>query len=253
MRIVALILAAVTFLHCSSDSLARPSYTVAVGYPSPPFAYTDNAGTLAGFDVDMANALCAQMKARCAIVPMRFDDIIPALVSGGVDFALANMAMTEERARLIHFSESYHSSHAVFVEHVGAAAPIDLHNLNGKRIGVLKGTVHEQYLQETYAGIVVPHVSPTLDELFLDLENDKVDLILIDSVAASAFLRTPSGVEMEEVGQPLVAGALGAPSHIGISPKRPELAQKLNNALNALRCNGNYGRITRKYFNTIFN
>ncbi len=253
MRIVAIILAAVFFLHCTPDSLASPSYTVAVGYPSPPFAYTDNAGALAGFDVDMADALCTQMKAQCTILPMRFDDIIPTLVSGGVDFALANMAMTEERARLIHFSESYHSSHAVFVEHVGAAAPIDLHNLNGKRIGVLKGTVHEQYLKETYAGIVVPHVSPTLDELFLDLENDKVDLILIDSVAASAFLRTPSGVEMEEVGQPLVAGALGAPSHIGISPKRPELAQKLNNVLNALRCNGNYGRITRKYFNTIFN
>lgn len=149
---------------------------------------------------------------------MRFDDIIPALTKGTADFALANMVITRERAGLVHFSDSYHSSHSVFVERIGAAPPLDLHQLEGKRIAAQSGTIQEQHLKKTYNGIAAIQSFPTLNELFAALDQGKTDLILIDNISAQQYLNTPERVEMELVGEPLTSGIMG-PLPISLFPK----------------------------------
>ncbi|MDO3384861.1 transporter substrate-binding domain-containing protein, partial [Gilvimarinus sp. SDUM040013] len=75
-----------------------------------PFNMVDSSGELIGFDVEIAKALCAQMKADCEIVAQDWDGIIPGLRARKYDAIVASMSITEERMRVVDFSEKYYSN-----------------------------------------------------------------------------------------------------------------------------------------------
>jgi polar amino acid transport system substrate-binding protein len=68
---------------------AEPLKVAFAAEPYPPFTEADASGKWHGFEVDIADALCAQMKAECVHTPVAWDGIIPALTSGQVDMIVA--------------------------------------------------------------------------------------------------------------------------------------------------------------------
>ena len=86
------------FASFSTSALAQSApLRVAVDAPYPPFAYYDENKALTGFDVDIATALCIEMKRECEIKAVDFDQMIPDIVAGKLDLAVAGMAATEHR------------------------------------------------------------------------------------------------------------------------------------------------------------
>lgn len=81
----------------------------------PPFNYTGADGVLVGFDVEIGNALCAQMKVECEWGTQEWDGMIPGLVAGKYDAIIAIMSITEERLERISFSRSYYNTPSTVV------------------------------------------------------------------------------------------------------------------------------------------
>jgi polar amino acid transport system substrate-binding protein len=87
-------LAAATLLGMAQLASAEDTIRIATEGAYPPFNYVESDGSLKGLDVDMANALCAEMKAKCTIVAQDWDGIIPGLLAKKYDAIIASMSIT---------------------------------------------------------------------------------------------------------------------------------------------------------------
>ncbi len=215
----------------------------------PPFSEVGTDGKLKGFDIDMAMAFCAEMKAECTLVSQEWDGMIPALQARKFDAIIASMAITEERKQVVNFTDKYYNTPARMVGRAGAGADISPAALKGKKIGVQRTTIHDRYLTAFYKGSEIVRYAKQ-DEVFLDLAAGRIDATLCDSVAADlGFLKKPAGKGFAFIG-PVIddTSFFGIGSGIAVRKADTALQQKFNAAIQATRANGVYKKIQDKYF-----
>ena len=208
----------------------------------PPFNYLDESGELTGFDVDIALALCAQMQAECEFVAQEWDGIIPALLEKKYDAIVASMSITDERKRVVSFTDKYYSNQVRFVAAKGGG--FDPAFLSGKNIGAQRGTIAASWLEEN-AGAAQVTLYDTQASVFLDLAGGQLDAVFGDGLMLYEWLQTEAGGEYQMVGD-----AHSVDEGIGIAVRKEddELRKRLNAAIAAILADGTYARINAKYF-----
>lgn len=246
--IYCLALAATFFIVASPAMAKNKPLLIAVDSPYPPFAYEDEAGNLAGFDVDIANALCKAMERECEVKIVEFENIIPSIVAGEVDLGLAGMGATDERKKYVDFTDRYFRSHSIFIEKPDAVKEISIEALKDKRIGTQSGTIQEKYLLETYGDIATIIAEIGYEEVFDALQNNKSDIILVDGLSGYEYLKSEKGKGLETIGDPIHSSTILDASCIAVSKNNPKLREEVNKAIQTIRQNGEYDKINRKYF-----
>ena len=222
----------------------------------PPFNTVDTSGAVQGFDIDIANALCEEMKAKCTWVKQEWDGMIPALLSRKFDAISASMSITEERKKRVDFTDKYYSTPLGLVSKKGSGLVPELDVLKGKRIGVQRGTVADTFATRFWAeqGITVVRYARQ-EEAYLDLSAGRIDAAWADAlVADGGFLKQPAGADYEFGGglyhgrNADEKGVIGEGVGIAVRKQDAELKQKLDKALAAIRANGKYDELRKKYF-----
>ena len=220
---------------------------VALSGPYEPFLFIDDSGEPGGFDLDIALALCAELGGECRFVNERFGAIIPALVNGEYDFAVAGFSVTAEREQLVDFTRRYFISYSVFIGAPGKVEGVAPEQLAGKRLGTQQGSVQADYLRQSYPASKLI-LAGTFAELTAMLRSGEIDLALVEGLPAYAFLKSPAGRDFETVGDPLGDGALSAQASIAVNKRNKGLKEELDRALERVYASGEYERINRKYF-----
>ncbi|MBL8521096.1 MAG: ABC transporter substrate-binding protein [Betaproteobacteria bacterium] len=215
----------------------------------PPFSEAKAGGKVEGFDIDIANALCEQMKAQCSFVQLDFDALIPALTAKKIDAIIASMSITEERLKQIDFSDKYYHTPTRLVIKTGSAITPTPDGLKGKKLGVQRGTTHDKFVSVTFAQSDIQRYANQEDS-FKDLAAGKLDAVLVDTVNASwGFFKTPAGKGFSFAGQVyLDPKFFGYGAGVGVRKADAELRAKFNEAIAAIRKDGTYKKINDKYF-----
>ena len=209
-----------------------------------PFNMVDAEGNLIGFDVDIANALCEQMKADCEIVAQDWDGIIPGLRARKYDAIIASMSITKERLRVVDFSEKYYSNVLAFVAPKGKALETSKEGLKGLTIGAQRATIAGQRLEDVYDDVVNVKLYDTQDNAYLDLNSGRLDAILSDKFPAYDWLRSDDGKGFEFKG-----ADIDIDDKIAIAVRQGDkLKDELSAAIKAIVENGKYEEINQKYF-----
>ncbi|MBM7036830.1 ABC transporter substrate-binding protein [Vibrio sp. 188UL20-2] len=216
----------------------------------PPFSKTEADGSLSGFDVDMANALCVEMDVQCKIVPQDWDGIIPSLLARKYDAIIAAMSITEERKQKVDFTGKYAQIPNQFIAKKGADIEFTAAGLKDVKIGVQRATTHDKYLTDNYGDSVEIVRYGSFDEAYLDLGNGRIAAVLGDAAALEeGVLMGKDGDMYEFVGPSLTDPKwFGEGMGIALRKQDKDLTEKLDAAILSLREKGIYQEIAAKYF-----
>ena len=215
----------------------------------PPFSELGTDGKIKGFDIDIANALCAQMKAQCTLVQQEFDGMIASLQAKKIDAIIASMSITDERKKVVEFSDKYYHTPARFVARKSAALSATATGMKGKRIGVQRTTIYDRFATDTFKESEIVR-NTKQDDVFLDLTSGRVDAVLVDQVAASqGFLTLPGAKDFAFFGPVYIEPKyFGYGVGIGLRKADTGLRNEFNDAIKTIRANGIYKTINDKYF-----
>ena len=239
------LLASATFVSAQETKKIK----IGVEGAYPPFSQIGTDGKLKGFDIDIANALCEQMKAQCTLVQQEFDGMIPSLQAKKIDAVIASMSSTDERKKVVEFSDKYYHTPARFVAKKSAALTATQAGLKGKRIGVQRTTVHDRFATDTFKESEIVRYAKQ-DDAFLDLLSGRLDAVLVDQVAASlGFLPLPAAKDFAFFGPVYIEPKyFGYGAGVALRKTDTALRDEFNAAIKAIRANGVYKKINDKYF-----
>ncbi|WP_371856255.1 ABC transporter substrate-binding protein [Pseudomonas sp. Irchel 3E20] len=244
----ALVLSAVSLFAHADQKTMRMGIEAAY----PPFNYADQQGKLGGFDYDIGNALCEEMKVKCQWVVLAFDGMIPSLNTKKIDAAVTSMSITPDRLKSVDFSKKYYHTPGRYTMKAGTELSDSLVELKGKKVGVQRASTYDRFataeLEKT--GIEVVRYD-TQAQAFLDLQNGRIDAALADSVFTNdSFLQTPQGKGFAMVGPSTASKPeyFGKGAGIAIRKGDVQTKERLDAAIDAIRANGTYDKVMAKYF-----
>ncbi|WP_440932199.1 transporter substrate-binding domain-containing protein [Candidatus Pelagibacter sp.] len=247
----------------------------------PPWNSKNEAGKLIGFEVELAWALCRYIGRQCEIVEQDWDGMIPALQLRKYDAIMAGMSITDERKKVITFSQGYAdevASLAVMkgsdLEGMETPAGINLTKPNsaakkalktiekalaGKTVCTQTGTIHQNFLESGDVGSVNVRTYKTQDEVNLDLTSGRCDVALAAAVAFTDYA-DKSGKDVVLVGPTFSGGSFGNGVGVGlrqasqmgadsaIGKRDAELLKAFNKAIDQARKDGVISRLAIKHF-----
>jgi polar amino acid transport system substrate-binding protein/arginine/ornithine transport system substrate-binding protein len=240
--------AALTLALPAAAQTAPAPIRVGVEGNYPPFSKIAPDGQLLGFDIDIANAVCAELKTTCTFVQQEFDGMLPALNARKFDMIVASMTISEERKKSVDFSDPYYDVPSRFVAKAGAFKDASPASLKGKTIIVLRNSPRAKMIQETYKDSEVLLVAKET-EVYMELAAGRGDIAFGSSVVSGeAFLKKPEGKGFAQVGEPIRIG--GGSGGVGIAVRKSdgELRERINKALATIKANGTYKQLQAKYF-----
>ena len=243
----------------------------------PPWNSKDESGKLIGFEVELAWTLCRYIGQQCEIVEQDWDGMIPALLMRKFDVIMAGMSITDERLKVINFSQGYADEVAQLavmkgsnLEGMDTPSGINLTiggsavkkalktiegALSGKTVCVQTATIHQNFLESGDVGSVNVRTYKTQDEVNLDLASGRCDVALAAAVAFTDYAEK-SGKPVVLVGPTFSGGAFGNGVGVGIrkggsgaiGERDAQLLKDFNMAINKARKNGDISRIATKWF-----
>lgn len=243
----ALTAAALAVSLAGTAALAEP-LRIGVEGAYVPFSQKEADGTLTGFDIDIALALCDALDRECELVEQEWDGMIPALIARKYDAIVASMSITEDRKKKVSFSEKYYHTPSRFIARDGASFDLTAEGTKGVKIGVLRGTTLQCYVEKHFPDADIKLYN-TQEDVFADLTAGRLDLQLNNTLGAlDGFLNTPQGEGFSFYGEDLNDPAcLG--EGVGIAVRKGDpLADELSAAIKEIREDGTYKTINDKYF-----
>lgn len=230
-----------TVMALASAASAEEVLRIASEGAYPPFNNVTASGELVGFDIDIAKALCAEMKRECEIVAQDWDGIIPGLVNNKYDAIVASMSITAERLEAIDFTDPYYSNYLSVLGSEGSDLSLD--GLGKVAIGAQRSTVGSQWAEDAYGSRSDVRLYDTNPAAVSDLEAGRIQAVVMDFLPAAEVIAKTKGLGFVEE-------KIDINDKIGIGTRKgdDDLTTALNAALAAIRANGTYEAISTEYF-----
>jgi lysine-arginine-ornithine-binding protein len=244
-------MAAVLALAAAGGPASADKLRIGTEGSYPPFNFVDPGGRLMGFDIDIAQALCARIEAECEFVTQDYEGMVPALVAGKYDAIIASLWITDERRQKVDFTKKYYQAPARFVMRKGEGAGGDISPmaLKGKTLGAQRSTVHANFLEDIYKDSTVK-LFEEQEQANASLAKGELDAVLADSTALWRWLsKDPQGQCCAFVGPPLKDPKwFGEGIAIAVRKGDQALKERFDKAIDAIVADGTYKAINDKYF-----
>ena len=236
---------AVSLSLTTGSVLAQDKSLQAVTDPSfVPFEMLDKeSGEMVGFDMDILAEVAKRAGFDYNLRTMDFNGIIPALQSRSADIALAGITITDEREKIVDFSDPYYDSGLRLLVGANNDTIKKVSDLKGKTVGTKIGSTSANYLREHLGDEATITPYPGSADMYMALLSGSVDAVLYDAPNVGYFSKT------QGEGRAKVVGPLYEGQQYGIAlVEGSDWVDDVNKALAAMKEDGTYDEIYTKWF-----
>ncbi|WP_332816471.1 transporter substrate-binding domain-containing protein [Ramlibacter sp.] len=205
----------------------------------PPMEFMEN-GKRTGFDVELVEAIARKLGKQLEWVDIDFKGLIPGLVSRRFDMAVSAIYITDERKKVVDFTDPYYAGGLVAMVKEGSSIR-KLSDLDGKKVTVQVGTKSVGFLQQNYPKVQRVEVEKN-QEMFNLVDIGRADAAVTGKPAAYQYVRTRPGLQVLQ--EQLTTEEYG----MALRKDTPELTKAVNGAIAQLKADGTYAAIVRKWF-----
>ena len=212
------------------------------GYP--PFNFMTDSNEVDGFDVDVAKEIARRMDLELEYVTTAWDGIIEGLRAGRYNGILGSMAITEERLKIVDFSDPYYYSGAQVVVRKDSGIQ-DLSDIGPETlIGVVTGTT---FVEDVEGMGAQPRLYEDDNQTLMELINGRIDAVISDRVVAvNAMNRIAEGDDL------MLTGELLRKERCAIAFQKDDaFTAEVNAVLAEMRADGTLTEISKKWFDGI--
>jgi polar amino acid transport system substrate-binding protein len=214
-----------------------------------PYSYKNALGELVGISVDMATIACSEAKIKCQIIAVPFEDLLPAMARGEGDAIISALRTSPNMMRDISLTRPYFVSSAQFITRLGStlAAP-DVKAVAGRRVGFVKGTTHQAFLDKYYGRSALTGFATEI-EMFENLRTGGLDVAFADLLHAHFWMQSKSSRACcEPLGAAFIDRALFSRG-LSFLVKRDQsmLRENLDYGLDQAQVKGEAAKIFRRY------
>jgi len=199
----------------------------------PPYEFhkeINKKDEIVGFDIEIAKEIAKDLGVELQIKDMKFDGLLAALDAGTIDFVVAGMTPTPERAENVDFTKIYYTAVQSLVIRTEDKDKIKtLEDLYGKKVGAQKGAIQEEIAKEQISGSQVKALGKVSD-LMLELKNNKIDALVVELPVSSAYISRNSDLTLLDI--ELDTDDSG--SAIAIKKGNTDLVDEINKTLDRL-------------------
>ena len=227
---------------CGNTGSTQKAWRVGTDATYAPFGFKDkDSGKLAGFDIDIINAIAQEEGVEADVQNLNFDALLPALQSNTIDIAISDMTISEDRAKSVDFSKPYYIAGNGLVVNIDNTNINSFKDLEGKRIGVSIGSTGAEIASK------IPNADVRqfnlIVDAFLELQNRGVDVVINDTPVNEYYVNSKGKGIAKVTGEDYDAAPLG----IAVKKGNTELLDAINASIANLKESGKLDEIVEKY------
>jgi len=204
-------------------------------------------GEMIGFDVEISRRFAAYLGKEFIPVDLALNGMLASLKTGKIDMAGTCLMITEERQKLVDFSEPFLNAGACLLALEKNMARVQaklkgIDDIKNKRLGVLLGSIHDAYAIKNFPDATVLEFQ-NIPDIITALKANKVDAAFSDHISLrEIFERNPDlGI--------LAANIYSTPIAVAFNKDNPALREKFNSFLKEIKGNGIYDDMTDRWMN----
>jgi polar amino acid transport system substrate-binding protein len=216
----------------------------------PPFNYIGRDGQLAGFNIDLARAICAELAVQCTVQPRRWDLLLPALDENQADAVIAAHRINADLRNRYEVSLPTHRAPARFAAHRDKAIVLaDAAAIRGRSVAVVGGSAHEAFLNAFFPAASISRFE-RLDQALEAMRRGAVDLAFGDGIAIAFWMNGSDSLDCCH----FVGGAFtesrffGEGAGIVMRQGNAALRGAIDHALWRISRDGGYAKLYLKHF-----
>jgi ABC-type amino acid transport substrate-binding protein len=223
----------------SERSDAGQALRVLVLDDAPPLSYRDKSGQLTGFNVEIVRAVCREIRARCQFEVTTQGAVVDAVAQGKAEIAGVGLQETPERQGKLIFAKPHYRSQSLWLARRGVQP-----GQPGLTVAVVGGSEQERYARsQGWATLPVE----TWGELGAPMLPGRTQAVMAPMISALNLQKSPAFRQLDLVPVVLHIPDLAGEVAFGISPRRPELKEEIDAALDRIKRNGTYDRINSRF------
>ena len=208
-----------------------------------PYNFTNDAGQLDGYDVQVGKEICKRAGLDCTFVINDWDSVIPNLLANNYDAIMDDMSITDERKQTISFSDPYFPPDpSRFL--VPSTKTYDFKALKGLKIGAQKATIQANWLDANLKADNTILTYDTQDQELADLNAGNIDLVFIDGSVVDETVAGSNGALKSGGDDVMIGDGVG----VGMRKSDTDLIQKFDDALAAMKADGTLDTLIAKFF-----